>query len=84
MSIEEWAAVIGVILSVVMALGPWMFAVHAKLAVIASQIDGLCTKVEDLSASHEERLAMCIDHQSRLERYDLRLSDLAERLQAME
>ena len=37
MSFQEWSLLVGVALSVVLALVPWMFKVHAKLAVIASK-----------------------------------------------
>jgi hypothetical protein len=61
-----------------------MFAVHAKLAVIASQIEQLCGRLERLSAAHEERLAMCIAHQSRLDRIEVQLADAMERVRAAE
>ncbi len=84
MSIQEWAAVIGVAMSVALALGPWMFAVHAKLAVIASRIDEVGRRLDDLGASHDERLAMCIEHQSRLETHEVQLADLADRVRTYE
>jgi hypothetical protein len=84
MTVHEWAGVLGVFLSAVLALGPWMFAVHAKLAVIASQIEQLCGRLERLSAAHEERLAMCIAHQSRLDRIEVQLADAMERVRAAE
>ena len=35
MTTQQWAIIIGVIVSGLLALGPWMFMVHAKLAVLA-------------------------------------------------
>ncbi len=84
MTLQEWAAVIGVAMSVVLALGPWMFAVHAKLAVIASRLDDVGRRLDGLSASHDERLAMCIEHQSRLETHAVQLADLADRVRTYE
>lgn len=78
MSIQEWTAVIGVGLSLVLGLGPWMLSVHAKLAVIATRLDEIRRRLDELAASHEERLAMCIEHQSRLESHAVQLADLAE------
>ena len=38
MTVQEWSIVVGVVVSAVLALGPWMFMVHAKLAVLSSQV----------------------------------------------
>lgn len=41
MTVQEWSIVIGVVVSGLLALGPWMFMVHAKLANISEQIEDL-------------------------------------------
>lgn len=80
MTIQEWTLIIGVIMSASLALGPWMFMVHAKLAVIASQIVELVQKVERLADSHERRLTMCIEHQAKLDTHEVQLRHLEDRL----
>ncbi len=84
MSVEQWAIVVGVAMSVALALGPWMFMVHAKLAVIASQTSGLVTKVEKLAESHEQRLSMCLEHHARLETHQSQLDRIDDRLREMQ
>lgn len=66
----DWTSTLGLIVSAAAAFGPWLFAVHAKLAVIASRMDEIGQRLERLAAAHDERLAMCIAHQSRLERHE--------------
>ncbi len=83
MSANEWITLVGIVVSAALMIGPGIVAVHAKLAVVASQVAELCDKVERLSSSHEERLRMCIEHQSRLETHEVQIADLAERLREM-
>jgi hypothetical protein len=83
MTTNEWLTLGGVVASVVLTVTPWMFAVHARLAVVASQIEQLCEKLEKVSTAHEERLAMCIAHQSRLESMEVRIADLSERMREL-
>ncbi len=83
MTANEWIALVGIVVSAVLMIGPGIVAVHAKLAVVASQVAELCEKVEKLSSSHEERLRMCIEHQSGLDTQEVQIADLAERLREM-
>ncbi len=83
MSVSQWISLVGVVMSVVLSVTPWMFAVHARLAVIASQVEQLCGKLEKLSAAHEQRLAMCIEHHSRLETQEVRITDLEDRVREL-
>ena len=83
MTTSEWLTLVGVVASVILTVTPWMFAVHARLAVIASQVEQLCGTLEKVSAAHEERLTMCIAHQSRLETMEVRIADLSERLREL-
>ena len=46
MTFPEWSLLVGSVLSIGLAVGPWMFKVHAKLAVIASKIVDLCEKLD--------------------------------------
>jgi len=84
MTTSEWLTLGGVVASVILTVTPWMFAVHARLAVIASQVEQLCQRLEKLSGAQEERLAMCIAHQSRLESMEVRIADLSERVKELQ
>jgi hypothetical protein len=84
MTVQEWSIVIGVVMSASLALGPWMFMVHAKLAVIASQIVELVQKVEKLAESHEKRLTMCIEHQAKLDTHEVQLRQIEQRLRDLQ
>jgi hypothetical protein len=88
MSVLEWGTVIGVVTSALLALAPWMFMVHAKLAVLSAQMARLDAKVDKMVDAQEERLPWCIQHQAtldefgrRLEAHDVQLADVAKRLQ---
>ncbi len=83
MGANEWIALMAVFLSAAVVIGPGLVALHAKLAVVASQVAVLCDKVEKLAASHEERLRMCIDHHSRLDTQEVQLADVLERLREL-
>jgi hypothetical protein len=80
MSISEWTLIVGSVVSVGLAVGPWMFAVHAKLAVIASKIVDLCAKLDDTRDEHRQLWQVCSRHESRLDTHDVQLSHVAERL----
>jgi outer membrane murein-binding lipoprotein Lpp len=84
MNANEWITLIAVVISATVVIGPGIVAVHAKLAVVATQVAELCDKVEKLTSSHEERLRMCIDHQSRLDLQEVQIADSIERLREME
>ena len=90
MSVSEWGIVIGVVTSALLALAPWMFMVHAKLAVLSAQMARLDAKVDQMVDADQERLPWCIQHQAaldefarRLETHDVQLADMAKRLQEM-
>lgn len=80
MSAQEWSLVVGVVTSAVLAVGPWMFMVHAKLAVIASQAADLCDKLEKVSQSHERLWESHARHEARLDTHDVQISHISERL----
>jgi outer membrane murein-binding lipoprotein Lpp len=84
MNANEWITLLGVAVSAAVVIGPGIVSLHAKLAVVATQVAELCDKVEKLSSSHEERLRMCIDHDSRLDTQDEQIADVIERLREME
>ncbi len=80
MTSEHWVALVGSIVSLVLAVGPWMFKVHAKLAVIASQFATLCEKLETADAEQRQLWETAARHRSRLDTHDVQIEHLAERL----
>jgi len=84
MTTHDWISVIGVVMSALLALGPWMFMVHAKLAVIASRIVDLAEKLEKASEATQRLWALYAQHEARLETHEVELGHIAERLHEME
>ena len=81
MTIQEWSIVIGVIVSALLALAPWMFMVHAKLAVLATQMANLEDKVDRLIEAYEHRLPKCEQHEARLDTQEVQIEHIVQRLQ---
>ena len=81
MTAEEWGIVIGVVVSALLALAPWMFMVHAKLAVIAAQIVELGEKVEKAAEANQQLWSRYAQHEARLQTHDVQFAHVAERLQ---
>ena len=63
-------------LMIAMAIAPWMFKVHAKLAVIASKIVDLCNKMDRSVEEHHQIWQICNRHQSRLDMLDIKIAHL--------
>ena len=80
MSIQDWLSVIGIAVSVVLVLGPWMVKVHAKLAVIATRIVDLSAKVEKLAEAADRLWSLSANHEARLDTHEVELEFVAERL----
>jgi hypothetical protein len=80
MSAEEWSTVIGVIVSGLLALTPWMLMVHARLAVLTTTIESLAKKVDKLIDDNEQRQPMCAVHGTRLDAVESQLVDIHNRL----
>ncbi len=83
MSVQEWGIMTGVFMSVFLALTPWMFMVHAKLAVIAAQIAELGEKVEKAAEANHELWSLYAAHDTRLETHDVQFAHVTERLQEL-
>ena len=81
MNATEWKILIGVAMSALFALAPWMFMVHAKLAVIAAQIAELGDKVEKAADANQQLWTLCAHHDTRLETHDVQFAHIAERLE---
>lgn len=80
MNVEEWGIVMGVVTSALLALTPWMFMVHAKLAVLATKLASLETKVDKLILDNEHRGPMCALHEARLDTHEIQLEHISDRL----
>ena len=83
MCFEQWAIVIGVLTSFILAVGPWMFMVHAKLAVLASELKFLCGKLERATNVHEQLTALHTRHEARLEAQAVEIRQIHERIRTM-
>lgn len=84
MSIAEWSLLIGTILPFVLATIPWMMRVHAKLAVIVSQIESLCEKLEMESAENRGIRKESARHGTRIESHEVQIAYLEQRLENLE
>ena len=80
MTSEQWVALASVVVSLSITVGSWMFKVHAKLAVIASQFATLCEKLETADAEQRQLWEMAARHRSRLDTHDVQIEHLADRL----
>ncbi len=80
MGLSEWSIVVGVVTSAVLALAPWMFMVHAKLAVIVTQIVALDEKLEKAAQTGHELWSRVAQHDTRLETHDVQLAHIAQEL----
>ena len=83
MNVAQWGIVIGVVTSAVLALAPWMFMVHAKLAVIATQIVELGEKVEKAAEANQQLWSQCAQHETRLKTHDVHFAHIAERMREL-
>jgi hypothetical protein len=90
MTNEQWQVIAGVISAALVATGPWMLMVHAKLAVLSNQVSRLEKKVDKVVEHQEERLPWCIQHETaleeikrRLEGHETQIRQITERLQEL-
>ena len=81
MNVHAWGIVVGVATAALLTLGPWMVMVHAKLAVIATQIAELDEKMEKAANANQELWSRYAQHEVRLETHDVQFAHVAERLQ---
>ncbi len=80
MTAGEWGIMIGVVTSALLALAPWMFMVHAKLAVLGSQMANLQDKVDRWIEIDQHRASMCTQHEARLDTHEVEIAHIDERL----
>ncbi len=84
MTFEEWSFLIKIVTAAVLALGPWMFMVHAKLAVLADRMKMVSRKLDKLAESGEQMAAVCVRHDARLEMNAEQIDHLHRRLGELE
>lgn len=67
MTSTDWTAIATVVIPIALATTPWMFMVHAKLAVIAAKVSDLCETIQRAN-QQQLRLAAAIHrHEARIE-----------------
>jgi len=66
MDMQAWGIVVGVAMTAILALAPWMFMMHAKLAVIAAQVAEMGEKIERAIESYQELWQRSADHETRI------------------
>ncbi len=81
MNVHALGIVIGVATSALLAIVPWLAMVHAKLAVIATQIAELDEKMEKAATANHELWSRYAQHEARLETHDVQFAHVVERLQ---
>lgn len=59
MSQQDFGIVIGMVASAILALGPWMFMVHAKLAVITAHLEDIEDRIEERKADKTKDQMPC-------------------------
>ncbi len=79
MKTEDWATLAGVLIAAALAIGPWMLAVHAKLAVIASRVADVCAKLEASAADQRRLWDVCARHETDLSVHAAELASLRGR-----
>lgn len=84
MSIAEWSLLIGTILPFVLATIPWMMRVHAKLAVIVTQIESLCEKLESESIENRGIRKELARVGTRIESHEMQIAYIEQRIENIE
>ena len=78
MTADNWETLLGTVVAVAVAVGPWMFKVHAKLAVIAARMTDLCDRLHELTEESRRLWSAQHDHQLRLDRHEFQSQSLLE------
>jgi hypothetical protein len=64
---SDWTALASVAMPIVLAMAPWMFMVHAKLAVIAARVSDLCETIKHANQEQLRLSSVLNCHESRLD-----------------
>ena len=84
MTIEGYEIIVTVVLAALLAFGPWMLMVHSKLAVLVAKTAELCDKVEKAAEAQQRLWQQTADHEARLDRHDVQIGYLNERVREIE
>ncbi len=84
MTVQEWSIVVGVVISGMLALGPWMFMVHAKLAALVATVQAAMERLENIAEAHQRLWERHARHESRLETHNVQIAMLNDRLRESE
>ena len=77
MNVQDWQILLGTLMSAVLTLGPWMFMVHGKLAVVAARVSDMSAKLDKSNDAQRELWSMFAAQAARLENHDAHLAHLA-------
>jgi hypothetical protein len=83
-STAEWQIIVSVVLAALLAFGPWMLMVHGKLAVLVAKLAELCEKIEKAAEAQQRLWEQMAQHAARLDRHEIQLDYLDQRLREME
>ena len=78
MPVEPWGTLVTVGAAAVLALAPWMLMVHAKLAVIANEVEALNEKMEKVFAGQQQLWTIAARHEVRLDTHAVQIAHLQE------
>ena len=84
LSTAEWQIIVSVVLAALLAFGPWMLMVHGKLAVLVAKLAELCEKIEKVAEAQQRLWEQAAEHTARLDRHEIQLDYLDQRLREME
>ena len=74
MTANDWSALAAIVVPIALAMTPWMFMVHAKLAVIAAKVSDLCETIKHAN-EQQLRLARTVgEHETRLDAIEQRIN----------
>ena len=78
MPVEPWGTLVTMGAAALLALAPWMLMVHAKLAVIANEVEALNEKMEKAVAAQQQLWTIAARHEARLDTHAVQIAHLQE------
>ena len=84
MTTNDWAVLAAVIMPIALATTPWMFMVHAKLAVIAAKVSDLCETIKHANEQQLRLAGVLNQHAARLDAIEQQMSKSEARISKSE
>ena len=84
MTSQEWQILVDTLVPALLMLGPWMFMVHARLAVVAVRVSDMSEKLDKSSDAQRELWSLFAGQAARLENHDAQLAHLAHHMEEVE